>query len=852
MSEVFHDAAARCKTTLTPGAIDNDTSTLDATKEHLRLDQLIPQEIISDRAKLEEFLKAYYTFMNMDEFIYQETETFNEVVLDGKVSFRIDDPNNDNNEFFTDETGDNSTLVLTAPNGTTTNIPLSAANVSITNGNELPGSLAASSSEIGKTFTVNSNPSQNQVNLASFNNHTAKLTTIVKYWVGPGPSYVMNTIEEAMDIDQNETNFLELMQKEIAATVPRNVTVNKRNLYKQITDFYKVRGSSDSIEIFFRLLFNDNVEVEFPFDSTLIPSSGNWEVDPALPNGGRYLDNKGFLSYNIKIQDSLRFQKFSYLVKTGQNLEDWRMAFNKLVHPAGFIYFAEILIFLELIDDVLGAELNKASMPGAQPGLIGPEDIPVLVEIFVSEFLPTTEAKIHKSGTLSLTLKNGVISSTTITAGGSGYVNAPTITSSDSGTPSGFTAATLTASIAAGAVSGITIGDGGKDYNVPALSIAAPAAIVFDGSSSSIVSAADDTIQLSSAQQSAFPVGSQLTYTNGGGTTIGGLTSGSTFHVVFSSGNKIKLSATSGGSPINITGVGVGNAHTLTGTTATATAAKIDGALDTLSVVEEGFGYSSAPAISFNGVALDGLSGVAPVASIAITSEGKLDIDNITITSRGQNWSNLFATAAGNTNAGKIATVTAIGRADKIYSSAPSIVFPEPTAKDTDGNLLSSNVTAVANFTLDSEGEINGVNISNAGSGYVDDPIVTLSSAVHNEQRVKDIREVIHLNLNHKPLALGETIFTVVTNPRQTNGSKQNNGNSDKRLPEHDVEVANVNFRTIEDNSYRQNRGPSNFFTSPRLFNSNQTLAFLGSNQLQTIDSTDINKYNTSTFVHIE
>ena len=67
MSEVFHDAAARCKTTLTPGAIDNDTSTLDATKEHLRLDQLIPQEIISDRAKLEEFLKAYYTFMNMDD-----------------------------------------------------------------------------------------------------------------------------------------------------------------------------------------------------------------------------------------------------------------------------------------------------------------------------------------------------------------------------------------------------------------------------------------------------------------------------------------------------------------------------------------------------------------------------------------------------------------------------------------------------------------------------------------------------------------------------------------------------------------------------------------------------------------
>ena len=58
----------------------------------------------------------------MDEFIYQETETFNDVVLDNLARFRIPDPNNENNRFFTDETGAASTLVLTAPNGTTTNI----------------------------------------------------------------------------------------------------------------------------------------------------------------------------------------------------------------------------------------------------------------------------------------------------------------------------------------------------------------------------------------------------------------------------------------------------------------------------------------------------------------------------------------------------------------------------------------------------------------------------------------------------------------------------------------------------------------------------------------------------------
>ena len=227
------------KTSLTPGIVEVENSTLHETKEDIRLDQLISPDILEDRAKLKSFLEAYYAFMNMDEFIYQETETFNDVVLDNLARFRIPGPNNENNRFFTDETGADSTLVLTAPDGTTTNIALSDINVSITNGNELPGTLAESTSEVGKTFTV--------LSLNGYNGYSASLTTIVKYWVGPGPSWVMNNIEAAMDIDRNETNYLELMQKEIAAAIPRDVTVNKRNLYKRIIDFYKLRGSADSI-----------------------------------------------------------------------------------------------------------------------------------------------------------------------------------------------------------------------------------------------------------------------------------------------------------------------------------------------------------------------------------------------------------------------------------------------------------------------------------------------------------------------------------------------------------------------------------------------------------------------------
>jgi len=875
------------KTSLTPGIVELENSTLHETKEDIRLDQLIPADILHDRDQLRQFLEAYYAFMNMDEFIYQETETFNDVVLNNIARFRIPDPDNENNRFFTDETGADSTLVVTSPTGVSTTISLDDINVAITNGNELPGSLVESTSEIGKTFAVNG--------LNLYNGYTATLTTIVKYWVGPGPSWVMNNIEKAMDIDKNETNYLELMQKEIAAAIPRDVTVNKRNLYKRIIDFYKLRGSADSIEIFFRLLFNESVEVEFPYSETLIPSSGDWDqpadvsatVNGAVTNSttvvidtadenirlssklvvdglytkvddirvsgisgttitlsnpvtlsdnqtitfvprGTYLDNKGFLSYNIKLQDSLRYQKFSYIIKTGKNLSDWENVYDKLVHPAGFVYFAEILIFLELVDATLTAALNKASMPQTQPGVIGPEDIPLLVEMFASTFLPGVEAKIHKSGTLSLSLKDGVISSITITDGGSGYTAPPVVTSADSGTPSGITeTAILTSTIAAGEVSGITITDGGEDYNIPTLTIAPPTRIAFDGSDFGFGQTVDnvsDTIELQTAEVSALPIGSVVTYDSGLNSAIGGLVTGQQYRILATpTATSIQLE-----DHINFPGIAIqfgfaggGTDHGFTGETATATASKTDGELKSVSIVEPGFGYASAPSITFNGIEQSSGSGVNPSVTIGIDSDGRLDVDNITINSSGGGWTALFGTPAANPNAGSIATLNIFGKADKNYISAPNVVFPQPESKDINGNPLSSNVTATAVLTLDSDGEITGFTITNAGNGYINDPIVKLGSAVQNETRVADQQEILILSLNHE-----------MYNPY--NGFNY------------------ANFQTIANNDSFQRKGTNNFFSSPRIYNTNQTIEFLGSNQIQTIDSTLINKYNTRTFVHIE
>lgn len=188
---------------------------------------------------------------------------------------------------------------------------------------------------------------------------------------GYNPSYELNTITDERDIDKAE-HYLDQIQKEIAATIPRAIQTDRVKLYKNLVKFYNIRGSTESIELFFRILLNDNVEIYYPKNDMLIPSDGKWDQ-----NAQRYLTNDGFLSDRKKLQDSYFYQKFSYVIRTGNNVSNWEDVFNKLVHPSGFVFFGEIFLYILATD-------QKAKMPFLQPGLISEEDLPLLVQMFAA------------------------------------------------------------------------------------------------------------------------------------------------------------------------------------------------------------------------------------------------------------------------------------------------------------------------------------------------------------------------------------------------------------------------------------------------------------------------------------
>ena len=86
----------------------------------------------------------------------------------------------------------------------------------------------------------------------------------------------------------------------------------------------------------------------------------------------------------------------------------------------------------------------------------------------------------------------------------------------------------------------------------------------FDGSSSSVVNTTNNTITVS---QHRFYHGQRVTYNNGGGGNIGGLTSGTVYYAVADSHSTIKLAASEAdalsNTVINLSSVGSGSSHTL-------------------------------------------------------------------------------------------------------------------------------------------------------------------------------------------------------------------------------------------------------------------------------------------------
>lgn len=158
------------------------------------------------------------------------------------------------------------------------------------------------------------------------------------------PGAFLKSLPAHRNLDLVGAEFLEMLQRELAVPIPETVVADKNKLYKNITDIYLSKGAEPSFKALFRLIFNDDIELFFPRVDILKPSDAKWD-----PTNNRWKNDDGKLSVKKFIQDSRYYQSFSYVIKTGQTIDNWKDVVKKLLHPAGFAFFGEVTIFSEAI-----------------------------------------------------------------------------------------------------------------------------------------------------------------------------------------------------------------------------------------------------------------------------------------------------------------------------------------------------------------------------------------------------------------------------------------------------------------------------------------------------------------------
>lgn len=109
------------------------------------------------------------------------------------------------------------------------------------------------------------------------------------------------------DLDHTIYDFLDKFKNSFLSSIPDTLTpeINRYNLIKNIKRLYKLKGTKKGHEIFFRMLFNETPNINYPRERMIRSSDGEWVSDTIIrvvENGTT--DAKEVIGKKIVGQDS--------------------------------------------------------------------------------------------------------------------------------------------------------------------------------------------------------------------------------------------------------------------------------------------------------------------------------------------------------------------------------------------------------------------------------------------------------------------------------------------------------------------------------------------------------------------
>lgn len=154
------------------------------------------------------------------------------------------------------------------------------------------------------------------------------------------PLYYSRRLLEYRDVDQTVDQFISHFKEKYLSGINFDTTTNKRFLVKHIQDIYRSKGSEQSIDLLFRLVFNESPSFYYPGKDVLRPSDGKWFIPKYIeltPSDNNYrLESKqikglssgatAFVEKIIRRRFNGRYVDVAFLSDINGNFE-----FNELV-----------------------------------------------------------------------------------------------------------------------------------------------------------------------------------------------------------------------------------------------------------------------------------------------------------------------------------------------------------------------------------------------------------------------------------------------------------------------------------------------------------------------------------------
>jgi len=197
--------------------------------------------------------------------------------------------------------------------------------------------------------------------------------TIIPFGEEIGKATSLNIVEHGIDFTSAPTlvfpHYAVLKTVSAAITEDETFTSNISGATGTVIDFtaplLKYTATTSSLDIGDTITFSGNTTAVIAKSD---PLTGTATIAANITTAGKYINQDGHISEGSKkIQDSLYYQDYSYVIKVAQSINKWRDALKRAVHPSGFYVTGEVNIQTQLdgkIRQPVGATLTSGLFSG--------------------------------------------------------------------------------------------------------------------------------------------------------------------------------------------------------------------------------------------------------------------------------------------------------------------------------------------------------------------------------------------------------------------------------------------------------------------------------------------------------